>query len=259
MILSVQRQVHDAIADAIRRHAGITDVPPFAVEVPPTRALGDLAVAVAFQLARTLRKAPRAIAQELAQAVGSIPGVERIVATPNGYLNLYLDRRGVSHPAHPAAGGARRRRRRENRSSSTRRSTRTRRRTSATCATRRSATRWCARCAFAARRRDPELHRRHGRPGRRHHRRLPRARTEELDEVKAIADTTRFDYYCWDLYSRVTEWYDGDRARLGVRAAALHDLERGGNDVAAMGAFIVDRIVRAHLKTMARLRSATTC
>src|SRR5262249_1156447 len=35
--------------------------------------------------------------------------------------------------------------------------------------------------------------------------------------------------------------------------AALHDLERGGNDVAMMGAFIVDCIVRAHLQTMERL------
>ena len=55
MILSVQRQIHGAISDAIRRHFGVVDVPPFAIEVPPTRALGDLAVAVAFQLARTLR------------------------------------------------------------------------------------------------------------------------------------------------------------------------------------------------------------
>ena len=54
MILSVQRLVHDAIADAIRRRFGLTDVPAFAVEVPPTRALGDLAVPVAFQLARAL-------------------------------------------------------------------------------------------------------------------------------------------------------------------------------------------------------------
>src|SRR6267142_3987936 len=84
MILSVQRQVHDAIAEAIRQR--------FGVEVPPTRALGDLAVPVAFQLARTLRKAPRAIAQELAQALGPIPGVSRVVAAPNGYLNLYLER-----------------------------------------------------------------------------------------------------------------------------------------------------------------------
>src|SRR6202007_3231932 len=53
--------------------------------------------------------------------------------------------------------------------------------------------------------------------------------------------------------SRVTEWYDGDATRLAVRAAALHDLEQGGNDTAAMGALIVERIVRAHLATMARL------
>ena len=45
----------------------------------------------------------------------------------------------------------------------------------------------------------------------------------------------------------------GDKDRLAIRAAALHDLEHGGNDTAAIGAFIVDRIVRAHLETMARL------
>src|SRR5712691_6871677 len=98
MILRVQRQVHGAVAEAIRRRFGIVDVPPFAVDVPPTRALGDLAVPVAFQLARTLRKAPRAIAQELAQAVGVIPGVARVEAAPNGYLNLYLDRRAFLVP-----------------------------------------------------------------------------------------------------------------------------------------------------------------
>src|SRR3990167_10542850 len=92
MILSVQRLVHRALTDAITRHFGVADVPAFAVEVPPTRAMGDLAVPVAFQLARALRKAPRAIAQELAEALGSIPGITRVVAAPNGYLNLYLDR-----------------------------------------------------------------------------------------------------------------------------------------------------------------------
>ena len=74
------------------RQFGIADVPAFAVETPPSRGMGDLAVTVAFQLARTLRKAPRAIAQDLAPALAAIPGVERIVPTPNGYLNLYLER-----------------------------------------------------------------------------------------------------------------------------------------------------------------------
>src|SRR5204862_4331151 len=36
----------------------------------------------------------------------------------------------------------------------------------------------------------------------------------------------------------------------------LHDLEHGGNETAVMGSFIVDRIVRTHLKTMARLNIA---
>src|SRR5207245_2022300 len=57
-----------------------------------TLARGALAVTVAFQLARTLRKAPRAVAQELAPAAAQIPGVARAIVAPNGYLNLYLDR-----------------------------------------------------------------------------------------------------------------------------------------------------------------------
>ena len=76
---------------------------------------------------------------------------------------------------------------------------------------------------------------------------------KSIDEIRAVADATRFDYYCWDLYAKVTEWYDGDQARLAIRAAVLHDLEHGGNETAAIGTLIVDRIVRAHLKTMARL------
>src|SRR4029450_1417284 len=87
-----QRLVHDAIAAAVRRQFGVADVPAFAIEVPPNRALGDLAVTVAFQLARTLRKAPRAIAQELTTALPALPGVARVTATPTGYLNLHLDR-----------------------------------------------------------------------------------------------------------------------------------------------------------------------
>src|SRR5262245_57077294 len=98
MILPLERHVHDVIADAVRRQFGVADVPAFAVEVPPTRALGDLAVPVAFQLARTLRKAPRAIAQELASALGDVPGVARVVAAPNGYLNVFLDRRSYLLP-----------------------------------------------------------------------------------------------------------------------------------------------------------------
>ena len=76
--------------------------------------------------------------------------------------------------------------------------------------------------------------------------------------VRALADSssTRFDYYCWDLYSRVTDWYEGDKERLAIRARTLHDLEHGGNAVSDLADFIVETIVRAHLRTMERLNIA---
>src|SRR4029077_12769352 len=74
-----------------------------------------------------------------------------------------------------------------------------------------------------------------------------------LDEVRAIADSTRFDYYCWDLYARVGEWYGKDEEKLKVRAQTLHDIEHGGNEYDKLAAFIADRIVRCHLLTMARM------
>src|SRR6516165_5132856 len=77
------------------------------LETPPKRALGDVAVPLAFTLARRLRKAPRAIAQEIAAALESIDGVSRVEAAPNGYLNFYLDRaywlRQWLAPASPAS------------------------------------------------------------------------------------------------------------------------------------------------------------
>src|SRR5205085_271677 len=93
MILNLQRQLHDAIVEAVGGQYGITDVPPFSVEVPPSRALGDLAITVAFQLARVLKKPPRVIAQDLKPVLEAMPGVTRVDAAPNGYLNLFLDRR----------------------------------------------------------------------------------------------------------------------------------------------------------------------
>jgi arginyl-tRNA synthetase len=253
MILSVLRLVHDAVADAVRKQYGLAEVPPFAVEVPPNRALGDLAVTAAFQLARTLRKPPRAIGQEIAGALGRIPGVARISAAPNGYLNLYLDRpsfllsrlRGdvsalritgektivehtainpnkaahVGHLRNAALGDT---------------------------------------LVRVLRFRDTpvEVQNYIDDTGVQVADVVVGFRTLEglsLTDVQRIADSTRFDYYCWDLYSRVTEWYEADKTRLQVRAATLHDLEHGGTDAAEMGAVIVDRIVRAHLRTMARL------
>src|SRR5262249_23544238 len=96
VILPAHELVRARVAAAV---AGLYQIAPddpllteMPLETPPKRALGDVAVALAFTLARRLRKAPRAIAQEIATALGQIDGVVRVEATPNGYLNLFLDR-----------------------------------------------------------------------------------------------------------------------------------------------------------------------
>ena len=196
-----------------------------ALEMPPRRALGDIAVPVAFALARRLRKAPRAIAQELAAALGPIDGVARVEAAPNGYLNLFLDR---AHWTAAVAGGSFRlkadaglqARADEDASSSTRRSIRTRRPISATCGTRRSATP-SAGCS-ASRGAPVEIQNYIDDTGVQVADVVVGFRELEgksLAEVRAIADSTRFDYYCWDLYARVTEWY----ARTPTPQAAAED------------------------------------
>jgi arginyl-tRNA synthetase len=253
MILPIQHRVSDAVRRAVQRQFGLAEVPPFAVETPPSRALGDLAVTVAFQLARTLRKAPRAIAQELAPAVGAIPGVDRIVPTPNGYLNLFLERPAFllerMSPTPPAASGQLEKVIVEHTAINPNKAAHVGHlRNAALGDTLVRVLRFCGMPVEVQNYIDDmgvqvadvivgfkELEQ------------------KSLDGVRQIADTTRFDYYCWDLYSRVTEWYEADKSRLEVRAIALHDLEHGGNPTAEMGAFIVDRIVRTHLKTMARL------
>jgi arginyl-tRNA synthetase len=257
MILPLQRRVHTAITGAVRRHFGVTDVPPFIVEVPPNRALGDLGVPVAFQLARTLRKAPRAIAQELAGAIGDIPGVTRVAAAPNGYLNLFLDRaafvtarvRNEVASDVPAANDK-----------TIVEHTAINPNKAAHIGHLRNATLGDTLVRVLRYRGTPvEVQNYIDDLGVQVADIIVGLRDLEhldLDAVRRIADTTRFDYYCWDLYSRVTHWYDESKDHLDARARTLHGLEHGDADTNAIGTFVVDRIVRTHLATMARLNIA---
>ena len=141
------------------------------------------------------------------------------------------------------------------RSSSTRPSTRTRRRTSVTCATRRSATRSSACCASAARRsrcrttsttpacRSPTSS---SASGDRAADARGRAADRRDDPVRLLL--------LGSLLARHRAGTTPTRSGSPIRAAALHDIEHGGNDTAATWrAFVADRIVRCHLTTMARL------
>src|ERR1035437_854461 len=85
----------------------------FAVEQPPNIAMGELALPVAFELAKRLRKAPRAIATELAAELNAdlaqLPGVASVEVAGAGYLNIRLDRtaavRAIAADRHADIGG----------------------------------------------------------------------------------------------------------------------------------------------------------
>ncbi len=222
------------------------------VEAPPRRALGDLAVPLAFELARRLRKAPRVIAQEIVAHLGPVEGFARIEAAPNGYVNFFLDR-----PRHLTEW--------------------LRGREEAGAGGEKAIVEHTAinpnKAAHIGHLRNAALGDAFGRLLRFLGRRVEiqnyiddtgvqvadvavgfrELEHLELDEVRAVAARTRFDYYCWDLYARVTEWYEEDRERLTIRAAALHEIERGGTPIAELAAFIADTIVRCHLQTMRRM------
>ena len=257
MILELHERVRTRILAILQERYDLSPeaCPDIVIQYPPNRPLGDLAITVAFELARTLRKAPRMIAQELVEALGEIEGVSRAEAAPNGYVNIYLDRArylriALSADAAPAGGGGH----------------------SDKAIVEHTAIN-PNKAAHIGHLRNAALGdtlvrllRFRGQPvetqnyiddtgvqvadvvvG------FETLESKSLSDVRALADSTRFDYYCWDLYARVTEWYEVDPTRLEKRKQALRDLEHGDNAAAEMAAFIADRIVRSHLATMDRL------
>jgi len=72
-------------------------------------------------------------------------------------------------------------------------------------------------------------------------------------EVRALTRQPRFDYHCWDLYARVTEFLEADPARLAWRAETLQAIEEGRGETAETAEAVSNAIVRCHLRTMERL------
>jgi arginyl-tRNA synthetase len=257
MILPLHDVLRARLATLLRERYDLapSDQPALAIGYPPTRGLGDLALPVAFELARRVRKAPKVIAQELAGALADVEGVARLEATPNGYLNVFLDRaaflRSRLDPGAPAMRPA--------------------------ADAGKTIVEHTAinpnKAAHIGHLRNSALGDTLVRVLR--FRGVPvevqnyiddtgvqvadvvvgfqALERKSINEVRALAAQPRFDYYCWDLYARVTDWYREDKGRLEVRQHALHEIEHGGNATAAMAALVADIIVRRHLETMHRL------
>ena len=257
MILSIQNTIRTRVIAAVTDLYGLSpsDLPNVTLAETPSRALGDLAVTLAFELARRLRKAPKLIGQEIAARLGEIPGIARVNCAANGYLNFYFDR--VAYLDDRLSG-----------------------RVAAGVTSERPAKAIVEHTAINPNKAAHIGHLRNATLGDTLVRALrflghPVEIQNYIDDtgvqvadvvvgfqhlehhtlaaVDVLASQPRFDYYCWDLYARVTEWYADDKERLAIRARTLHDLEHGEGETAAIAALVADRIVRCHLNTMARL------
>ena len=74
-----------------------------------------------------------------------------------------------------------------------------------------------------------------------------------LGDLKAKNE--RLDDYCWDLYARVSQWYEDPEAqeRKKIRLQTLHAIEAGGNETAEIADLVSTAVLRRHLETMLRL------
>ena len=102
--LGIQRQIEALLAERYQ-----VELENLAVDLPPKIEYGEMALPVAFELAKRLKKAPRVIAAELQPAMAEISGVAAVEIAGAGYLNVKLDRAAMvqrmAADEHTAVGG----------------------------------------------------------------------------------------------------------------------------------------------------------
>ncbi len=90
MYLTLTNRLRDALARHIEEKYSVSlDV---VLERPPRIEMGEAASPVCFELAKRLKKAPRIIAQEIANSFPKVEGIARVEVAGGGYLNAYFDR-----------------------------------------------------------------------------------------------------------------------------------------------------------------------
>jgi len=235
------------------------------VELPPKIEFGEMALPVAFELAKRLKKAPRAIAAELKEALTETEGVASVEIAGAGYLNVKLDRVAVvkrmAADEHASVGGA---------------GFRLVEHTSIN--PNKAAHVGHLRNAILgdtfARMLKPDEFKAGFATGVQNY--IDNTGVQVADIVVAVTvfkgmtlddvrgwltelleTNTRLDYACWDLYAEVSQWYDAEPseavARKALRLETLHKIEAGNNDTAEIAELIATGVLRRHLETMERL------
>jgi arginyl-tRNA synthetase len=229
------------------------ELPRIVIEQPPKVEMGEYALPLAFELAKKLRKAPRKIAEEIVAGIGPIEGFEKLELAGAGYINARLDRAllaaALAADRKPKADLPEGKILVEHSSINPNKAAHIGHLRNAILGDT-----FVRLLRFAGREVDVQnyidntgvqvadvivgfLH----------------IEKKQWDEIEELSRQSRFDYYCWDLYARVSQWYELDKANLKVRLETLHAIEKGGNETAAIADLISVAVLRRHLETMDRL------
>ena len=223
------------------------------VEQPPKIEFGEYALPIAFELARKLRKAPRKIAEEIVAGVGAISGFEKFEVAGGGYINVRVSRAelasALTADEKPAADVPTGKVLVEHSSINPNKAAHIGHLRNAILGDT-----FVRLLRFAGREVDVQNY-------------IDNTGVQVADvvvgfvhivkksraQIEALAAAPRFDYYCWDLYARVSHWYEEDKSNLHARAAMLRLIEEGNNETAAIADLISTAVLKRHLETMDRL------
>jgi arginyl-tRNA synthetase len=248
-----------AIAPFLLQKYGLGGV-LFAIEETPRVELGEYALPLAFQLAKRLKKAPLRIAQEIVNEIGPIEGFEKLEVAGAGYINARVDRGQfaeavlrdalpgptVPQPKPRAASG---KILVEHSSINPNKAAHIGHLRNAILGDT-----FVRLLQFAGRDVDVQNY-------------IDNTGVQVADvvvgflyiekksrgEIEQLAGQPRFDYYCWDLYAAVSQWYEQDTENKKIRLKTLHEIEQGGTEPAAVAELISVAVLRRHLETMDRL------
>jgi arginyl-tRNA synthetase len=261
-----------------------------ACEVPPKTELGDLAFPVAFELAKLVKQQtgekqnPREIAEKLKTAIESLPEVARAEVAGPGYLNVFFDRATfLSNEVRTRSGS-------EGFPSSDENLGVTGQKTkplaTASGSDKSAAPKLCVehtsvnpnKAAHIGHVRNSVIGDTFARILRANGNRVEvqnyidntgvqvadvvvgfvYLEKMRLDEIKRLDESLSmqkksFDYYCWDLYTKVGLYYKENEEALKLRSEVLHSIEAGEDDIAEIGDYVATRNVECILRTMERL------
>ena len=225
------------------------------LQTPPRLEMGDLATPLALELARRLKRAPRDIARELAEKLTLPPLVASVTVEGAGYLNFRLDRglftaTRLRDVLSPPPGDGRRITVEHTNINPNKAAHIGHLRNAVLGDTLVRCLRWLGnRVETQNYIDDTGVQVADVVVG------FERLLGEGVEQVeRRIADeTSRFDFFCWDLYARTVRHYQENPDAVAWQRETLHRIERQEGETARLAAIVAEGIVRWHLRTAKRI------